>query len=596
MPGRVLPARTILCPVPEMSRDFQVGEWLARTGLNELCSGSRCVHIEPKVMQVLACLARRPGNAVTKEEILQEVWPDTFVTEIVLWHSIWELRRIFGDDKKSRRYIQTLHKSGYRLLASVTWLNGSKTEPGGNGITSTESPLSIAVLPLVDMTPDKNLHYFCEGIAEEIISALSCVEGLHVVARTSSFRVREEADVRTIGRLLGVRLVLEGSLRVAGESWRITLQLIDAVNGFHLWSERYEVSLDNSFDLHDRVSEAVVRRIRQGGTPPLLSCSPARRCPEGDAHTLWLKGRYHISKHLPEGFQRAIQYFEAALTSDPGYAMAYASLADCYALPAIMAIQPPRPCFPKAKAMALKALDFDEALADAHATLAGIAFHFERDWPRAEQHLSRAVQLNPSCSLACEWYGLFLTVQGRGDDGLAWAKRALDVDPLSPGAYLAYGWCLYLTRRFEQALEIAFMLNDLEPGLIQSNFILSHVYAAMGSYEKASEACLRGLAVPGSTIVFEALNARMLALSGDKSGAHRLLERLLEQGAKVYVSSYFTAAVYAALDQMEDATNALEKAIEERSSFAVYLSLDPAFDPLRQYSSFAGLLRSTGLV
>ncbi len=136
-----------------MSRDFQVGEWLARTGLNELCSGSRCVHIEPKVMQVLACLARHPGEVVTKNEILEEVWPDTFVTEIVLWHCIWELRRIFADDKKSRRYIQTLHKSGYRLVASVGWLNGSNTVPGSNDLTGTESPLSIAVLPLVDMTP-----------------------------------------------------------------------------------------------------------------------------------------------------------------------------------------------------------------------------------------------------------------------------------------------------------------------------------------------------------------------------------------------------------------------------------------------------------
>jgi len=301
-----------------MSREFQVAGWLVEPDLNSITRGYTKISVEPKVIEVLAFLAEHPGEVLSKKQILQAVWPDTFVSDEVLRYSISQLRKAFNDDAKNPGIIQTIACRGYRLIAEVS--NGPRADPRG----------SIAVLAFSDMSSARDQEYFCDGIAEEIINNLTRIKGLQVSSRTSSFafKARNE-DVREIGKKLGAATVLEGSVRKAGDQIRITVQLIKTDDGYHLWSERYDRELKEIFSIQDEIARSIAVALKI--TLTARESSAIGRAPTEDlvAYDYYLRGKQFFYQYKTKGIEFALKMFSRAAEIDPNFVRAYAGIADC---------------------------------------------------------------------------------------------------------------------------------------------------------------------------------------------------------------------------------------------------------------------------
>ena len=303
--------------------DLRVGNWVVTPSLNSISSRGRTARLEPKVMEVLVCLAQHPGDTVSKEQLFQAVWPKTVVTEDVLKRCIAELRRAFDDDARDPRVIETISKRGYRLVAPVT--AGSATPAPAESVVSD----SIVVLPFINMSANPEHEYFADGITEEIIDALTQIQELHVVARSSAFSFKgKHIDPRIVGEQLNVRTVLEGSVRRADNRLRITAKLVSAVDGYHLWSEHYDREMKDVFAIQEEIAQAIVQRLKitfPRGTKNLVNPGT----PNLEAYESYLKGHALLYKR-GHAISRALACCQRAVDLDPGYALAWAGLADCY--------------------------------------------------------------------------------------------------------------------------------------------------------------------------------------------------------------------------------------------------------------------------
>ena len=310
---------------------------------------------------------------------------------------------------------------------------------------------SIAVLPFVDLSQARDQEYFCEGISEEILDALAKVEGLRVVARTSSFLFKgKNADLSEIAQKLNVRNVLEGSLRRDGNRIRISAQLIDTSDGFHLWSETYERELQDVFAMQDEITRAIVDALKI----KLAVALPVHKKPNTETYDLYLKGRYFLNRKTKPDAERAIDYFHQALAKDPNDALAYTGLSDSYvSLIFPLGVAAPREAMPKAKEAALHALAIDNALGEAHASLAWVTFFYDWDWPAAEREFKRAIELNPNNADAHHWYSHYLMGQGRIEESLTQSKRALELSPFDMLLNVHLGWHYLYARQYDQALD-----------------------------------------------------------------------------------------------------------------------------------------------
>ncbi|MFB0565281.1 MAG: protein kinase [Candidatus Aminicenantaceae bacterium] len=455
---------------------------------------------------------------------------------------------------------------------------------------------SIAVLPFEDLSPQKDQEYFCDGLAEEIINRLTNIESLRVPARTSAFSFKgREIDIQEIGERLNVEMVLDGSVRKEGNKLRITAQLVKAADGFPVWSKIYQRRMKDAFDLWDEISLAIVDTLKI----KLLSGEKERlvkRYTENlEAYNLYVKGRYFWNKRGREDLEKSIEYFQEAIEKDPAYALGYSGLADVYYILGSNLLLPPSEAFPKAKEVALKALELDDSLAEAHASLAAILEYYERDFEKAEKEFELSLELKPGYATAHHWYALYLSYFGRHEEAIKEILRARELDPLSPRINANVGSIFYFARDYDRALEELKRSTELFPEHAANYSCAGRIYAQMGQYEEAINLYKHYCELTGETGQMDPYLAYIYALSGLKGEAKKRLNNIIEYSKENFVSPIYIARVYAGLGEKDEAFIWLERGYSQNDARLVYLKVDPTFDPLRSDPRYTKLLRKIGL-
>ena len=456
---------------------------------------------------------------------------------------------------------------------------------------------SIAVLPLVDVSRKRELEYLCDGIAEEIINALSKVEGLRVVARTSAFSFKgKNEDVRTIARKLNVDTLLEGSVRKADSQLRITVQLINGADGYHLWSERYDREMKDVFAVQDDITMSVVNKLRLTLLGPQRTGLVKRHTEVVRAYDLYLKGRYFWNKRTETGFHKSLEYYQAAIEEDPGYALAHAGIADSYDLLGWYGHLGPHDAFPKARAAAEKAKELDDTLAEAHASLGWISANYDWDWSSAEREYKRALELNPKYATAHQWYSEFLTYMGRHDESIAEGHKALELDPLSLIINNDLGQVYYFARRYNEAIAQLRKTLEMDPSFAVAHFFLALALAQQSMFEDAIKEARKAMSLTGEgdTLTLSQLGI-ICALSGKRKRAEEVLARLDELSETKYVSPFLLALIHTGLGDYDEAFGCLERACEEKDPWMETLKVHPALDQLRGDHRYKKILALTGL-
>ena len=454
---------------------------------------------------------------------------------------------------------------------------------------------SIAVLPFVDLSEAKDQEYFCDGISEEILDALAKVEGLRVVARTSSFAFKgRNVDVSEIAQKLNVGSVLEGSLRREGNRIRVAVQLVNARDGFHMWSQTFEPELQGVFVVQDEITRAVVDALKI----ELAVALPAHKKPNTEGYDLYLKGRYFLNRKTQADVKRAIDYFEQTLAKDPNDAPAYAGLSDSYSsLVFPLGAVAPREVMPKAKEAALRALAIDNALGEAHASLAYITFFYDWDWAAAEREFKRALELNPNNADTHHWYSHYLMGQGRIGESLTQSKRALELSPFDILFNIHLSWHYLYARQYDQALDQIEKTIEMDKNFAQAYPWLGLILEQKGRFAEAIAAFQKAIKLfPGGSSIAEAELAHTYAVSGKREEAQKIIGELQELAKSKYVSSFQIAAIYAGLGEKDQAFAWLEKAYAERSDGLVNLKAEQRFDSVRSDPRFTDLARRVGLI
>jgi TolB-like protein/tRNA A-37 threonylcarbamoyl transferase component Bud32/Flp pilus assembly protein TadD len=482
-------------------------------------------------------------------------------------------------------------------LASDLGVLRRKIELGmADGAVSAQEPkASVAVLPFTNMSADREQEYFCDGMAEEIINALTKVQELRVVARTSAFSFKGKTeDVREIGRKLNADAVLEGSVRKAGNRLRVTAQLINVTDGYHVWADRYDGNMEDVFAVQDEISRAIVQKL----TAELVRKPPGelvKRYTENlKAYHLYLKGRYHQNLRTRPNLEASAASFKGALQEDDRYALAYAGLADTYALSGFYSVLAPKDAFPRATELALRAIELDGSLAEAYTSLGYARVQYDwGEWDDAERAFLRAIELDPRYATAHHWYGLFLMLRGRMEESVAHAQRALECDPFSLIVHTFLNWVTYLRRDYD--LTVAGLRTTLEfdPNFVPAHFFLGLALAQQRKFDEAVLEFERADVAFGGSGLFRAARAYALPLAGRQAEAEKILDGFEDPSQTMYVPRYYVAAARLAMGQTDRAFDELERAFAERDFWLMFLSVDPIFDTIRSAPRFATLLART---
>ncbi|MGH7507263.1 MAG: BTAD domain-containing putative transcriptional regulator [Longimicrobiales bacterium] len=483
----------------------------------------------------------------------------------------------------------------YAVLGRPWRAGTDRSPPSAVATIPVGTPPAIAVLPFLDLSPNRDAEYFSDGVSEEVINALTHVEGLHVAARTSSFAFKGgKADIAEIGRRLHVGYVLEGSVRKDHDRLRISAQLISAADGFHLWSETYDRELKDVFDIQEEISRAVVGalEIELGsgvGTRLIRNTTGSM-----EAYNLYLRGRYHFNAREPQALEQAVRIFEQAIAKDSAFAPAHAALAESLTLLCAHAIVSPRQAMPRARAAALEALALDPELGEAHAALGHIQTWYDWDWAGADVSFRRAIELSPSNASARHWYSVYLAAVGRLDDAVAENERAIELNPVSVLLRTTLGIRLFLVRDYRRALEQFRATLELDPTNGPALVWLGVASAHAGAGDRAIAAADSGFRNASWTML-GAWRAYTYAVAGHHREAREQLRALEHRVDSAYVPPSVIARVYAALDERDSAFSWLERAYEERDGWLGFLTVDPSFDPLRSDPRYRQLIRKIGL-
>ena len=580
-----------------------------------LLRGSEVVALTPKALDTLLVLVEHGGSPVLKDDLMKQVWPETFVEETNLTQQISLLRKVLDDSSGGVSYIETIPKRGYRFAAALNKeVPVRRKRPAsvfigaavallacvglavylwGSRAGSETNPPAIAVLPFADMSADKSQEYFTDGLTEELIDALAKTPGLRVVARTSSFAFKgKQQDVREIGERLKVGMVVEGSVRQTGERLRITAQLDSVKDGLHIWSATYERDRKDIFAVQAEIARAVAAALKiQLADQPnkRLATQPTASL---EAYGLYLKGRYAWNERTAEALARARHYFEEAIRIDPNYASAYAGLADAYVQGPVGL--PPSEAIPKARAAARKAIELDDRLAEPHSSLGFIHFNHDWDWPGAELEFKRAIELNPNYANVHHAYSHYLTSMGRHLESLRESQTALDLDPLETIINTHMEWYLHYARQYDQALAKCLRTLEKDPNFLMSKLILGQTYEQKGMNQQAIAAFQDAIRLSKDDIEVGYLG-NALAVAGRKDDALGVLVDLQKLSKERRVSPYSIALVYTGLGDRDHAFEWLERAYAERSPQLVILKVEPRFDSIRSDPRFGALMARMGL-
>ena len=454
---------------------------------------------------------------------------------------------------------------------------------------------SVAVLPFVNASADANTEYLSDGITESLINSLSRLPKLKVISRSSAFRYKgRQVDLRTAARELGVQAVLTGRITQRADSLSISAELVDAREDRQLWGEQYNRKVADLLAVQDDISREISEKLRLRLTGEEQKRLVKRATKNTEAYQLYLRGRFYWNRRTEEGAKKAIEYFNQAIEKDVGYAQGYAGLADGYIILENVGGMSGAEAFPKARAAALKALEIDDTLAEAHTSLASIKEELDWDFAGAEKEYKRAIELNPNYSLAHMWYSVFLGEMGRLDEAMVEIQKAREVDPLSLPINRNIGLCLFDSRHYDEAIAQFLSVIEMDPNFASAHGQLADAYEQTGRYKEAMLEWQKARALEGEKDLAAVWGK--YAASGDYLGAVRKVIEILEERAKrKYVDPVRIARWYIRLGDKDRAFQLLEKAYQQRSGALLDLKVDPRYDPLRSDPRLAALVRRVGL-
>ena len=492
--------------------------------------------------------------------------------------------------EKSRRssaWIYVVVVAG--AIAAGLFLFGRYTSSKQSAIAPEKS---IAVLPFENLSGNPENAYFTDGIQEEILMRLAKIADLKVVSRTSTVRYkRSPGSLREIATQLGVANVLEGSVQRSADRVHVNVQLIKAASDTHLWAEAYDRKLTDIFAVESEIAKTIADTLQAELTGSERNAIAARPTENTEAYQLYLKGRFFWNKRTGQNLNKAADYFNQAIRTDPNYALAYVGLADAYVLMPFYGAGTPQDCYPKAKAAAKKALELDDTLTEAHASLAYVLHVCDLDFDGSTREFQRAIELNPNYATAHHWYGIELLASlGRFNEAIREVKRGLELDPLSLPINGGLGRTYYFARRYDEAIEQLRKTSEMDPGFYYAHWNLGSALAAKGAIGAAIEEYQKARALDDDPFVLGLLG-HAYASSGNKIEAEKILNQLKELSKERYVSAYSFALVYLGLGNKEEALHWLEKSYQDRTgNDLVYFRVEPLLDPLRGEPRFEELV------
>lgn len=550
---------------------YRFGAFILDVGERRLAAGSEVIRLPPKAFDVLVTLVRRPSHLLTKHELLAQVWGETFVDEGILTVHVSALRKVLGDGARLASFIETVPRCGYRFVAAVTRESQQESLRAAGSDDAEGEPLSIAVLPFVNLTEDRNTDYFSDGISEEILNALARDPALRVVARSSSFAFKDRPpDRAAITERLAVDVALEGSVRRAGPRVRVTTRLVDAVDGSAWWSRTFDRQLTDIFAIQDEIASAVASMIRES-RPSRQSVAPMRavhqrgtaRRPNLDAYEEYLKGQ-SLNQLRIQGMQQARGHFERALSLDPEFAPAYAGLAQSYCWFGVYGAMPSNEAFVGTRRFAERALELDPMLADAHHLLGYVALWFEWDAAACHRHIARALAVSAHHADTLMLRAHLAIAQCRVDEALTAAHAALAVDPLGLATRANFVIIAFFAREFALAIQQA---NDLiaEYPTFSEGYRLKALSLSMqGDHGAALEVYEQAVQLSGGHPYATLGVAAMLALQGRRAEARERLATLRDRAEHEWIPPMGFAFVHQYLGDYESALADLERAYVSR--------------------------------
>jgi DNA-binding winged helix-turn-helix (wHTH) protein/Tfp pilus assembly protein PilF len=560
------------------------------------------VPLPPKVFDTLVVLVENSGRLVTKDELISQLWPDSFVEEGTLARNISDLRKALGDSAGDHRFIETVPKRGYRFLADTTSLETelilerhTRSRVLVQEETGAATPVkSVAVLPFKRLGLDDDDEYLGLGIADALITRLSSIRQI-IVRPTSAVMkyLKTEDDAFRIGRELEVDSLVEGAFQRSGEKMRVTVQLVGVGDRCTLWADKFDGKLIDVFAVEDWISEQVTAALRLELSQQEHRQLVKHRTEDPQAYELYLKGCYFWNKRGTENLRKGIECLNRATTLDPRYASAYAMMADCYTILAIQDSLPQNEALPAARRAVTTALEIDGGLAEAHGSLAHLKLHCW-EWQDAEAEFREAIELNSGLVSAHMWYAEYLTALGRADEALAELRRAMRIDPVSPVVGSCMGRALYFARRYDQAIEQYGRTLEMDAHFGPAYLRLGLAYAQQGIGDQAIHEIRKASMLDPNPDSWASLGF-CLARFGKVSEAEEILERLRAASPSPSGSWYQIAIVSAALGRNGEALESLGKAYEQRSGALVNLKVEPMFDSLRSEGRFREILRRVGL-
>jgi TolB-like protein/Tfp pilus assembly protein PilF len=562
---------------------YEFGPFRVDERERRLLRDGEVVPLTPKVFDILLVFVQNSGHILSKDEVMKLIWPNTAVEEGNLARNVSTLRKALGEGPTNHRYVETVPWRGYRFMANVHVV---RDELAGPAIDS------IAVLPFVNAGGDSTLEYLSDGIAESLISNLSQLAHLRVISRSSAFRYKgRETDALAVGRELNVQAVVMGRVADREDMLSISVELVDARDDRHLWGAQYNRQPADILTMQENIANEITEKLRLKLTSEEQQRLARRHTENADAYHLYLKGRYHFNKLTLDGVEKGVTYFQQAIKEAPRYALAYTGLVDCYNYLAKRA---------EARAAATRALELDQTLGEAHASLAFHRFLYDWDFASAEKGFKQALEFNPNYAEAHHWYAIYLANMGRHDEAVPPGKRAVELDPLSLLMNMTPALIFYLARQYDRSVEVLQRIIDMDPNFPAAHSVLGNAYAQAGMYEHAMAEYQKVLELSkGVTVVETAMKivvAHAYARWGKRNKALKMLDEVNKASATgTTVSPYSIAGIYAALGEIDRACEWLNQACEQHDLQLVSLKVDPTLDGVRSDPRFADLVRRVGL-
>ena len=606
------------------------------------------VPLTPKAVELLLFFVRQAGRILSKEELLDAVWKNSFVEESNLSQTIFVLRKTLGENTKNPRFILTVPNRGYRFIAPVnetgardaileeSFLSETKPSETQNSELKTQNPLqrskiknrklylliaplvlllaggvywyysqpvekpatvseikSIAVLPFEDLSAEQTDKYLGVGLADALANKFGGLKQITVRPTRAVLKYAEtREDAAKIGRELKVDALLDGRIQRDGDRLRVSVQLIRTVDNATLWTENFDAPLTDFFSLQDSISRKVVESLALEIDDNDRRKLNGRGTANPEAYQEYLLGRFFWNKRSAEDLNRAIEHFNRAVELDADFAQAYAGLADTYAIYPFYAVTEDKQALPKARAAALRALAFDDELAEAHTALAYVQSQYDFDWRGAEKSYLRAIDLNPNLPTARQWYGEFLAFQNRIDESLAQMQRAIELDPTSLSANAAPALAFNASRRFEKTLDVTDKVLEMDAGFLPALHYKARALFFLGRRDEALEIYRKVVAASNGSLYFKADLSCLYAMAGNKTEARRILSELAETAKSKTVSPYYFAIVHVGLGEKEKAFEYLRKAVAERDNNVIVLKVGISFDSVRNDPQFIEILKS----